>query len=153
MGGNAKYKGARTRTATYEDTDGMRKAVRDSNGNIIQIGVGRQVGRDKRTNTSMRDAYERMQNAKAMQQVRDLAKTVRTIRSVKIGQYTWQPSIGQNVSAEDLNKASNAIQQLATIANQVQPGSTDAIFDQNATKQEIKTAVKNIESVLGVRLH
>ena len=74
MGGNTKFKNARYRTAIYEGKDGTRKAVTDSNGNIIRVGVGPQVGRDKRTNTAISNARERMLNAKAIQDIRDTAK-------------------------------------------------------------------------------
>ena len=100
MGGNAKY-----RTATYVDMDGTRKAVRDSNGNIIRVGVGPQVGRGQRTNTTASNAKERMLNGQAIKQIRDLAKKYR--QSVKNGEtdissITRLAIIAQKVTTDDV---------------------------------------------------
>lgn len=148
MGGNAKYKGARMRTATYNETDGTRKAVTDSNGNIIRVGVGPQVGRDKRTNTAISNARERMLNAKAIQDVRDTAKQYQKLskslsaRERKIGISDFDYASFN----KDLGESVRLAKKLGNMANQVQPGT---IYNVNAiSPREIRT----IEQVLGVKL-
>ena len=151
MGGNTKFKGARTRTATYEDTDGTRKAVRDSNGNIIRVGVGAQVGRGHRTNTTAANARNRILNAKAIQEVRDLAKTVRTIGNASVANVTQQQFL--NITPESIAKSNDALKQLAILANQVEPGKVDALINSGSwTMGEIRQASKEVERILGVKL-
>ena len=77
MGGSAKYKGARMRTATVGNNENERQSVKDKNGNVIRVGVGRQVSKGQRTNTAASNARDRMLNAQAVKEVRDLAKVIR----------------------------------------------------------------------------
>ena len=145
MGGNAKYKGARMRTATYEDTDGTRKAVTDTNGNVIRVGVGRQVGRTGRTNTTAANARERMLNAKAMEQVNDI------VRQIHGFDKKWNGSVplGDEVDEfmKDLDTATDNLEKLVKLANQIQPGTVDLKMYSTAD------ATKAVEKVLGIKLH
>lgn len=152
MGGNAKFKNARMRTATYVDTDDTRKAVTDTNGNVIRVGVGPQVGRTGRTNTAMANARNRILNAKAIQEVRDLAKTVRTIGNASVANVTEQQFL--KITPESIAKSSDALKQLAILANQVEPGKVDALINNGSwTMGELRQASKEVERILGVKLH
>ena len=148
MGGNTKFKGARTRTVTYEETDGTRKAVRDSNGNIIRVGVGKQVGRNQRTNTTMTNANERMQNAKAIKDVRDAAKQYRKLsqslnsRVMKIGVSDFD----YESFNKDMGETVRIARKLGTLANQVQPGT---VYNVNSVSPK---EIRAIGKVLGVKL-
>ena len=148
MGGNTKFKGARMRTATVGNTEANRQAVKDKNGNIIRVAEGRQVGRDKRTNTAISNARERMLNAKAIQDIRDTAKQYQKLskslsaRERKIGISDFDYASFN----KDLGESVRLAKKLGNMANQVKPGT---IYNVNAiSPREIRT----IEQVLGVKL-
>ena len=150
MGGNAKY---RSHTAVIRNTNSESgvQAMRDSSGNLIRIPESeRVVGRNNRTGANRANARERMLNNQAIQEVRDLAKIVRTVGNGRVGNIT--ASQQANMSLENVKKSNDALMQLATLANQIEPGKVDALFGGSYSLGEIRKATKEVERILGVKL-
>ena len=136
MGGNAKY---RYHTGVIRNTGNASgvQEMRDSNGNLIRIPEGKNVGRDNRSGANRQNAKERMLNAKAIQEVRDAVKEVRKSYGTTFGMSS--------------DKFGNSIRKLGDIANQIQPKS---VSDLTMDYPELVTTdeIENIEKVLGVTL-
>ena len=148
MGGNKRFHTAVIRNRG--NASGVQE-MRDSNGNLIRIPEGKNVGRDNRTNTTMGNARERMLNAKAIQEVRDTAKQIRAFSK------KWATKKINMDNAKELiregTQAQRNLEKLARIANQVHPSSADAVlWPSSHTQAEIDNAKKNIERILGVKL-
>lgn len=141
MGGNAKYKGARMRTATVGNTEANRQAVKDKNGNIIRVAEGRQVGRGKRTNTTATNARERMINGQAVEQIRSAAR-----RNREFDRQVTKMILegGVDIPNERFTQADNDMKFLSQMAKQVDP-TIHIRPDGYASNQDI-------ERLLGVKL-
>ena len=139
MGGNAKY---RSHTAVIRNpyNESGFQAMRDDNGKLIRIPESeRVVGKDKRT-ANRANAKERMMNAQALKQVRDIAKEIRTINK----------ELGSSAKTDfdKVKKALDDYKKLGNMANQIQPG---AVSD-NSSGLYSSSEIKTIERLLNVKL-
>ena len=151
MGGNVKY---RSRYVYYTDENGAKQVMRDSNGNPVKTGYPQYtddgVRKLKSLNATRRasgatNARERMLNADAVKQFRDLARDFRVTarRAKKNGKYA---------SEDERNAQRKILFQLAQMVNQVQPGMGSDMLKPNPTAQDARKAASEIEQVLGVKL-
>ena len=146
MGGNARYHTAVIRNA--DNASGFQE-MRDANGDLIRIRESKRVvGRNQRTSDKA-NARERMLNARALGEIRNLARTVRSIGNIRLG--TMDANKHANTPIGKIWESNNALDQLATLANQIEPGSVDAYFNVTSS-QSIKDAFNNIERILGVKI-
>ena len=144
MGGNAKY---RSHTAVIRNpyNESGFQAMRDSNGKLIRIPESeRVVGKDKRT-ANRANAKERMLNAQALNEIRDLA------RSFRVSARRAKANKGYS-SKNEMDEQRNNLMKLANIANQIQPGAASDLLKPNPNAQDARKAAKEIEKVLGVKL-
>ena len=148
MGGNTKFKNARFRTATYVDSEGNRHTVKDRNGNNIEIPEKQMTAEQKqklasnRANnrkTALDNARERMLNAKAVQEVRKMARTVWAGNSTS-------PNAPQSF---DLNLYMDNSYKLAELTNQIKPGTISNVVDGRFYSND---EFKEMEKILGVKL-
>ena len=140
MGGNAKYRYHTAVIRNRGNESGVQE-MRDANGDLIRIRESeRVVGKNNRTSANRQNARERMLNAKAMNQVRDLAKEIRQINK----------ELGSSASTDwnKVNKALDNYKQLGALANQIQPGAVSDNPNGLYTSSEIKT----MEKLLGIKL-
>ena len=150
MGGNANY---RYRTAVYTDSEGNRHTVKDANGNNIEIPEFKYTNRQTKKLNAFRvknrsqdtaNAHERMMNAKALKQVRDIAKQYRSFSKKWDGNVPMGGEVDEFLN--DLDKATDNLETLAKLANQIKPGTVDL------KNYSLGDARRAIEKVLGVKL-
>ena len=138
MGGNAKYRSHTAVIRNPHNESGF-QAMRDANGNLIRIPESeRVVGKNKRT-ANLANAKERMLNAKALKEVRDLAKSLR--KAFDVG----------NPNGRFTNQYRSDFRKIANLANQIQPKS---VSDLALTYPNLVSTdeLNNIEKALGVKL-
>ena len=150
MGGNVKY---RSRYVYYTDANGTKQVMRDSSGNPVKTGYPQYTDDGARKLKSLNatrrangatNARERMLNAQAVKQVRDMAKEYRDLEKQRV----------KLLFGTDTDKLNNTIDRiknvrttLANLANQVQPGTIS-----NPNRLLTVNEEKKIESILGIKL-
>ena len=152
MGGNVKY---RSRYVYYTDANGTKQVMRDSSGNPVKTGYPQYTDDGTRKLKSLNatrrangatNARERMLNAQAVKQVRDLAKEYRTVTKNITDQLLGNAPIDFDTYNKNVDRRNDINKTLANLANQVQSGTVPNV---NAITPNDR---KNIESILGIKL-